>query len=374
MKITLPEELIQVILLRLPLRNLLHLKRVCKSWLSLISDPQFAKSHFDLAAESTLKLLVRINNDSGSDVNFVNIEDGSAEPVYNLPNPKPNQIQKHECIPRVNVVGSCRGFLLLTTASYPFLYFLIWNPSTGLQKRFKKVWLKFSYVCGIGYDSSTDDYVVVMITLPRSQTSCTTEAYCFSSRTNSWNCTMITVPSTTNYTFVQDQFKHGLFLNGALHWLACSDYNDCKIIAFDLIEKSLSDIPLPPELERSTYYLRAMGGCLCLCVKAFETALPTEMWMMNQYKVHSSWTKTFVFSSHEFLPICFTKNGDIVGQDRTAVMRLGDTGTDEGELPEHRTFKLGGGGWVDFRYSLLNYGVHRESLLSLPCDFEKLEK
>ena len=55
-------------------------------------------------------------------------------------------------------------------------------------------------------------------------------------------------------------------------------------------------------------------------------------------------------------------------------MRLGDTGTDEGELPEHRTFKLGGGGWVDFRYSLLNYGVHRESLLSLPCDFEKLEK
>ena len=56
---TLPLELIREILLRLPVRSVLRFKCVCKSWLSLISDPQFAISHYDLAAAPSHRLLLR---------------------------------------------------------------------------------------------------------------------------------------------------------------------------------------------------------------------------------------------------------------------------------------------------------------------------
>ncbi|RHN63682.1 putative F-box domain-containing protein [Medicago truncatula] len=41
----LPEELIVEILLRLSVKSLLQYKCVCKTWKTLLSDPQFAKSH-----------------------------------------------------------------------------------------------------------------------------------------------------------------------------------------------------------------------------------------------------------------------------------------------------------------------------------------
>ncbi|MCH90873.1 F-box/kelch-repeat protein [Trifolium medium] len=42
---TLPFDLISEILYRLPVKLLLQLQCVCKSWKSLISDPNFAKKH-----------------------------------------------------------------------------------------------------------------------------------------------------------------------------------------------------------------------------------------------------------------------------------------------------------------------------------------
>lgn len=48
----LPQELIIEILLRLPVKSFVRFKRVCKSCLSLISDPHFTTSHFELAYEA----------------------------------------------------------------------------------------------------------------------------------------------------------------------------------------------------------------------------------------------------------------------------------------------------------------------------------
>ncbi|KAL3005892.1 hypothetical protein AAZX31_08G246000 [Glycine max] len=53
----LPPELIREILLSLPVNSLLQCKRVCKAWLSLISDPQFFISHYILGSCRGLILL-----------------------------------------------------------------------------------------------------------------------------------------------------------------------------------------------------------------------------------------------------------------------------------------------------------------------------
>ena len=55
--VLLPRNLIIQILLRLPVKSLARFKSVCKSWFSVISDPHFAISHFELAAACTERLL-----------------------------------------------------------------------------------------------------------------------------------------------------------------------------------------------------------------------------------------------------------------------------------------------------------------------------
>ncbi|RDX80949.1 F-box/kelch-repeat protein, partial [Mucuna pruriens] len=323
--IILPEDLIQEILLRLPVRSLLRFKCVCKSWHSIVSNPQFAKFHFDLAAEPTNRLLLRFSQ--GSKAKSIDIEaplhDESTSVVLNIP--LPPLALNYRCWTRI--AGSCRGFILLTDELLDFFFdFVIWNPSTGYHKRINNVPM-YPDLCGFGYDSSNDDYVVVNMS-----------------------------PS------------HGLFLNGALHWLVVKSHdNTGVIVAFDVMEKKLTEISLPRDVavaSKSKFYrLRIMGGCVCICFKGYRTPM-LELWMMKKYKVQSSWTKSFVrFTDHyhsfsTFTPICFTQNGEILGSDDAKTLRKLN---DKGELLEHRTHGL-----ETRRFDgLLHCGLYRESLLTL---------
>ena len=141
-----------------------------------------------------------------------------------------------------------------------FDVFFIWNPSTGLHRRIiLSISMSHNYLCGIGYDSSTDDYMVVIGRLGK-------EFHYFSLRTNSWSSSECTVPYLLKHG---SGFRNeGLFLNGALHWLVESYDNLRIIIAFDVMERRYSVVPLPDNLavvlESKTYHLKVVCGCLCL--------------------------------------------------------------------------------------------------------------
>ena len=97
------------------------------------------------------------------------------------------------------------------------------------------------------------------------------------------------------------------------------------------------------------------------------------MWMMKEYKVQSSSTTIFegsrrMFVSlsfdalYGFVPICFTKNGEILGSNSSnKLVRLND----KGELHSHGDEKR--------RFDYIRDSVmYRETLLSLPGgDYEK---
>lgn len=206
---TLPDDLIVNILSRLRVRSLLRSKCVCKSWLSLISDPQFVKSHSGLAEATPTHLLLKSSNNP--QFNCIDIEaslhdDGdSTKVIFNIPPPS----SASGPVSRVDIVGSCRGFILLAYVYANFFYFVIWNPPTGFHKRIDNVsstddcvervfrigYDNFALLFGIGYDSSTDDYVVVIVTvslpLPLRITSrrWSAKVFCFSLRTNLWSFT-----------------------------------------------------------------------------------------------------------------------------------------------------------------------------------------
>ncbi|KAK7348261.1 hypothetical protein VNO80_22812 [Phaseolus coccineus] len=357
--VLLTRDLIIQILLRLPVKSLARFKSVCKSWFSLISDPHFAISHFELALACTERLLFlepTVPEVRSIDFNAP-LHDDSASAALNL------SPESHCDL----ILGSCRGFLLLDCS--PSL--CLWNPATGIHKQVCHSPIAsdmdamfFTFLYGFGYDPSTDDYLVVQASY-NVDSEVATRVEFFSLRANAWK---EIEGIHLSYMNCCDDAKTGLLLNGAIHWLAFRcDVSLNVIVAFDLTERSFSEILLPDDICQCDFCdLGVLGDFLCLHVSGVHC--PAEIWVMKEYKIQSSWTKSVDVSVDEiptkyFSLICFTKSGDIVGTD-------GNNGlvkcNSEGQLLEHRSYS-------NCRSHSLA-AVYTESLLSLPYDGDQAEE
>lgn len=97
------------------------------------------------------------------------------------------------------------------------------------------------------------------------------QVHCFSLRTDSWSNTegstdVLILPNLRSWRGFR---LEGSLLNWTLHWLFHNDDdNYSKIIAFDMIERKLSEIPLPFydffNLRSKLNLLMVMGGYLCV--------------------------------------------------------------------------------------------------------------
>ncbi|XP_057425805.1 F-box/kelch-repeat protein At3g23880-like [Lotus japonicus] len=405
--VSLPDDLIPLILVRLPVRSLLRFKSVCKSWLSLISNTQFAKSHFDLAAAPTHRLLLKRIN-VGSEIQSLDFEaslrDDSA--VVNLKFPPYSA-------PFYLALGSCRGLILLAKMMGPSAGDLIvWNPSNSFHREIQVTygyddwdsWYDPSstrvrqgippyvgcfltgFLYGFGYDQSRDDYLLVLLRFGRHEP----QPQAFEhSREGLLVCMTTGGPEVTTFSrprvevlsvktnvpsFIYgEEFEYvelgsasasGLFLNKSLHWLVKSKATGLHvIIAFDLVERSLFEIPLTPDLTQELatlkiYHLRVLGGCLGLCCNgAGVDHGMTEIWVMKEYRVQSSWTRYFVLPEYYFLPICFIEGGGVFGSNNSGRFEKFD---DNGELLEDHTY--GQENEDVFGY----FDMYKETLLTLP--------
>ncbi|KAI4317714.1 hypothetical protein L6164_025563 [Bauhinia variegata] len=336
-----PEEVIVEILLRLPVKSLLRFRSVSKQWLSLISDTQFGKSHFELAYARTDRLIYIADSQVRSIDFEAPFHDDSAVARLNLPTTVSFMWPK--------ITGSCRGLLLLE--NYPSL--LVWNPSTGSHKLAPYSAIAasnvFTFLFGFGYDPSTDDFLIVAASYDPQADLGSAHFEFFSLKTNSWKKLEGDFP----YMNHMDNARAGSLVNGAIHWLAFRhDVSQTVIVAFDLTEKKLKELPWCDGLDVDDCELVLLGGFLCLCVDV------NNMWVMKEYGVQSSWTKldkVFDIPGSYYLPICYTKGGHIVGTD-------GDNGllknNHNGELLEYREY-------CDDRHGC-QVALYTHSLLTLP--------
>ncbi|KAL2337361.1 hypothetical protein Fmac_011807 [Flemingia macrophylla] len=352
-----PRELITEILLKLPVKSLSRFKCVCKSWLSIISDPEFTTLHFGLAATHTERLVLfvpRTREARSIDFNLP-FHDDSACITLNLEflPPKPFEIQ---------ICGSCRGFVLLNSCQSLW----VWNPSTSAHKKLSSspivlTGMFFIFLYGFGYDPSTDDYIVA-------QASCDLygliRVELFSLRDNAWKEMEGVHLSKINNG---NDRRNGTFLNdsNAIHWLTFRyDVLEHFILAFDLIKRKFSEVPLPVGFKENCDFnfcdFGVLGEFLSLCAGGYNCA--AEIWVMKEYKVQASWTKIIVvpidqIPTRYFTLICSTKGGDIVGKlGNTTLVKCND----QGQLLEHQYYYDCPNGFP--------VAVYTESLLSLPFD------
>ncbi|QHO09552.1 F-box protein CPR1-like isoform X1 [Arachis hypogaea] len=308
----LPHDLIHRIFLRVPAKHLAPLRCVSKLWYSLISDPQFAELHFQYSPAAT-DVFIFIK---GRTVAFL-------EPLFSDNNDASLQVKKvwspfkkEQSASDFEVLGSCKSFVLLHRNPH---FFVVWNPLTGSSKRISyscivsrckhkdiRLPCKF-HLYGLGYDASQDDYLLVVAWQDKD------DHYhldYFSLRTNSW----INLDAALfKLLGVFDCNSCGVFLNGAIHWVPypLTAYRDA-IIIFDMKERTFSRISGPEKLVMSSCSyssLALLGGCLALY---YNDSYNTHIWVMKEYKVHSSWTLYKISTFGQ--PLCLSSNGDIIGR------------------------------------------------------------
>ncbi|CAJ2659772.1 unnamed protein product [Trifolium pratense] len=362
----LPHEVITEILLRLPAKTLVRCRCVCKSWRSLIShDSHFAISHFQFTTTHKLFFIYYdVPKTLSIDFNASLYDDTAFSSSLRLRFLPPRGS-------RLQIGGSCRGFLFLHCHRSIYL----WNPSTGIHR---KIPIASNHntskllLCGFAYDTIADDYLVVLgsykyiVTLDPVYSPVNLEI--FSLRANKWK--QIEVAAYLPYRKTANSVEGpivGFVLNGSIHWLVCNyETGENFITSFDLKEMRMSEIALPDDfcMELELYYsLSSIDYDLfefCGHISAWKVEMQTiEIWVMQEYKVHSSWTKTVHFSydpAPSFNPIYFTNCGDIVGT-------VGDGGlvkfNDKGVMLEYRSYG-------DCFFERSQMVVYTESLLSFP--------
>ncbi|CAJ2634486.1 unnamed protein product [Trifolium pratense] len=359
----LPEDLIIKILLRLQVKSLIRFKCICKSWLTLISDTHFANSHFEIMAATHTHRIMFISTSPPHQTQSIDFESSlrSASPNLNFLLPQTHSDLK--------IKGSCRGFILLRCSSE----FHIWNPSTGLHKQIplstNDSYLDIKCLCylyGFGYDQSTNDYLVVSMSYSYVHDTATdyivSHLEFFSLRDNTWKEIEGTLFPYLNFS---DGPPVGSLFKEVIHWLVFRvDISMYVIVAFDLMERKLLDMHLPDEFDGEHDYtgLWVFGEFLSVWAMDCDDN-KFEIWVMKEYKVHSSWTKTHVISLDGIpinSPLCSTKSGDIIGTyDSAELIKYND----KGEFLEHTAYCNDSG--------TSQMALYVESLLSLPAANEQ---
>ncbi|XP_057736169.1 F-box/kelch-repeat protein At3g23880-like [Arachis stenosperma] len=291
----LSDELIREILLRLPPRSLLRLRRVCNSWKTLISSSQFAKDHLQhsTAADPSLSR-PRVAYHHYCHHGF---GDFSLRSLFENPS-KPTEVVLFVERRNYMVIGSCNGLLcLLYYVAGINNYVRLWNPCTGLLTTPSVVRGEFFSVRGFGYDHVNDKYKLAVIV--NHMEDHTTRIYTFCR--NPSNRAIQGIP----FSSIKGDRK-GVFVPGTatLNWVYQHDTLEYLVLSLDLVKETFSEFSLPlsdPDDETFIFpHLCVLRNCLAYCFNHEKTHW--FVWVMKEYGVPKSWTKLAIIPCLPCLP------------------------------------------------------------------------
>ncbi|KAI8558158.1 hypothetical protein RHMOL_Rhmol04G0067700 [Rhododendron molle] len=293
----LPTPLVMDILSRLPIKTLFDFRRVCKDWLSLMSDPYFANLHL---SKSQPSLLLKPASPIETELKLDSFD-------FHV-GPSPPRNARMELVTTINlpkgsipsnIIGSCNGLLCLGNPSSdgpisicnPLLRNLVTLPNCPSGR------LISHFSCAFGYSPMIDQYKVVrsfrfgVVHPVTGRETCEAEIYTLGE--GSWR-SIGEIPTMVYSCSIN------AFLNGSLHWIDIYSFIYC----FDFGSEQLRAVPEPYEFgtgEKKCAPFMLVGvlrHCLSLC--GFSEPDHVEVWVMKDYGVKESWSKDFVIDITRF--------------------------------------------------------------------------
>lgn len=303
---TLPLELIEDILRRMPVRALKRFRAVSKPWCHLIDSSNFVKLHLrrSLISNSHRKLII-----AGLGVYSVDLD-----------SPEKAQLIKppfyYKSVDTIS--NSCNG-IVLVMSDPPIL----WNPFSRDYKVLpdcaadypSELELYERTTFGFGYDSTNDDYKVLRIVEFRNERShiwMHSEAMIYGLKSNRWRRM---APFPYPLPFLRGHWR--VHVNGALHTLVAEADSlfTVKIMAFSIESEGHYEVVLPSGIQFRGVdaSLDVIDGCLSLlCAHRSRVVI----WVMKDYGVKESWTKLLsirppAIEPGDFVkPLVFSREGD----------------------------------------------------------------
>ncbi|XP_076912569.1 F-box/kelch-repeat protein At3g06240-like [Bidens hawaiensis] len=209
-------DVLEEIMVRLDVKDLIQCKSVCKSWLSFISTHRFVRAH--------------LNH---------NIKDPC---IYNG--------------------GYCKHCLI------------------GSKK---KDMIRHIKCWGFGYDSSSDDYKVV-VGLRKARHTKRTTFHVLTLKSNAWK-----VIGELEYQYIY--VRKGILCDGVLYWFITNEnYKERIIISLDLSTEELKEIPQPDDADynNSPFCTHQLGLVQeCLCIQSCPSRESSNIWVMkNKWELY----------------------------------------------------------------------------------------
>ncbi|KEH37755.1 putative F-box domain-containing protein [Medicago truncatula] len=341
----LPDDVIFQILLRLPVRSLLKLKRVCKSWKTLISDPCFAKCHLQSLTMnpsishqhlfSSKRLL--LNHDHIVSLPVESLFENLSQPTKSVSfrmkrffrnllssnngsfkdSLKPTKAVEFDLDHSFTIFGSCNGLLCLFDRDHGC--FRLWNPLIRLISKKSPTLGCYEYTTygGFGYDHVSDKYKVLVgfNIFTNGIRKSMTKIYTFGENS------LKTIP---NFPF-PDIWWDGKFVSGTLNWVMLKmgvSSSQNAIISFDLEKENYKELLLPEHdgINVSIPTLCVSDNRLYVCFDENKTHL--ALWLMKTYGVAESWTKLMMIPHEDPVHHLLQLNEPVlIFEDRIVLIR-----------------------------------------------------
>ncbi|XP_059632200.1 F-box protein CPR1-like [Cornus florida] len=327
----LPDDILFDILSRLPVQNLMQYRCVCKSWQSMISDPQFIKTHLHRSTQSldTQRLMVT----HPSNDHFISLDCKSLHESKRVDSPWKTSYSY------AKVLCTCDGLILLCFNYKAFMSpnrnrdneFVLWNPTIRKHVMFS---CPYNYInsgssmlYGLCFDSSTNGYKVIMLSESFGVYVCV-----FDLKTLCWK-------EIRESSFSISCRENGVLVNGALHWIMTSKKcNSSVIVYFDLVEEKFKEVP-KPDFGGKNVEFGLVGLRGWLCVYGWMDTTQVDVWAMKEYGKKESWTKWITISAKRgstFLcylkPLCLRNTGEVLVEIGNRELAVYD--------PKECTFKI----------------------------------
>ncbi|XP_074265250.1 F-box/kelch-repeat protein At3g23880-like [Silene latifolia] len=301
-----PSEIWIQIFPTLPAKTLLRFRCVCKSWRSIIDNPDFVHMHFQhsqINSENNMsnKLLLTLEGMGhyGNEGCVLTVCDAQT-------------LAKIDRIARIHsdryrILGSCSGLLLVERSNYRSTChheLRLWNPCIRKLLILPTCPLR-SYLNDdttwyvLGFAPHTQDYKVVKFAFDKYQDSGNVYIAVYTLSNQQWTIRNdpLTVPILDNYYRCRlfDSVSTAVFFRGAVHWLGIIDnltHAFTHLASFDFDHEKITFLELPFTCEekgtlRFLFFLRGSLAVFSI------SEVTSSIWMLDLDNQKRPWTLWF---------------------------------------------------------------------------------
>ncbi|KAJ4713972.1 F-box protein [Melia azedarach] len=315
------------ILSRLPVKSLIRFRCVCKSWYSLVKDPNFIYKH--LRNDDNIRLTVRYTvaneedeyDDTDSYFSFFPDETLTDLSLQKL------DPQRSEA---VAIVGPYDGIFCLFRCN---TFITLWNIATKEYRVLPKCKVLLPHYTTIqdtdvafGFDFSCNAYKLVSIlTLWDKKRRLQYELshiVVYNLSTNSWRG----YKGFEMKYYYMNYRGNSTCLNGVCYWIVLEDFDSKVILSFDMKDEVFQEIKTPCNPKSTLGELALFNDSLSLLVLD-EKEKCFDLWLMKE----RCWTKQFTVGPllEVYEPLALWKKDSFFVESSNGELLLYDTSTQE---------------------------------------------